>query len=71
MIISTLTDCMRRAVELGILLTAALKAATINPANSVGLIDIGSLTVGKRADILVLNQDLLIEHIVHGSIRVL
>ena len=68
--VTTLTDCMRRAVEFGIPLTAALKAATINPAKSVGLSDIGSLTVGKRADILVLNQDLLIEHIVSGSIRI-
>jgi N-acetylglucosamine-6-phosphate deacetylase len=68
--VTTLTDCMRRAVEFGIPLTSALKAATINPAKSVGLNDAGSLTVGKRADILVLNQDLLIEHIVLGSIRI-
>jgi N-acetylglucosamine-6-phosphate deacetylase len=68
--VTTLTDCMRRAVEFAIPLTTALKAATINPAKSVGLNDVGSLTVGKRADILVLNQDLSIEHIVLGGIRI-
>ena len=68
--VTTLTDCLRRAIEFGIPLTSALKAATINPAKSVGLNDVGSLTVGKRADILVLNQELLIEHIVLGSIRI-
>jgi len=68
--VTTLTDCMRRAVEFGVPLTGALKAATINPAKSVGFEDVGSLTVGKRADILVLDQELSIQHIVHGSIQI-
>jgi len=68
--VTTLTDCLRRTVDFGIPLTTALKAATINPAKSIGLGDVGSLTVGKRADILVLNQDLLIEHIILGSIQI-
>jgi len=54
----------------GQLVTVSGRTATINPAKSVGLNDVGSLTVGKRADILVLNQELLIEHIVLGSIRI-
>jgi len=68
--VTPLTDCMRRAVEFGIPLEKAIKAATINPAKSVKLEDVGSLAVGKRADILVLNQELLIEHIVLGSIQI-
>ena len=67
---TTLTDCMRRSVEFGVPLEKALKAATINPAKSAGLDDVGSLTVGKRADILLLNQELLIEHILLGSIQI-
>lgn len=66
--ITTLTDCLRRAVGFGIPLEAALKATTINPARSVGLDDIiGSLSVGKQADILVLNPDLSLKKVILGG----
>lgn len=63
--VTVLTDCFRRAVAFGISLEAALKAATINPAKSVGLDDtVGSLTPGKQADILVLRKDLSLKHVI-------
>ena len=63
--ITVLTDCLRRAVGFGIPLEAALKAATINPARSVGLDrEIGSLACGKQADILVLDRALSLRNIV-------
>ena len=66
--VSPLTDCMRRAVEFGVPLTGALKAATINPAKSIGLdAEIGSLSIGKRADMLVLDQDLRLMHTIFGG----
>lgn len=66
--ITVLTDCLRRAVQFGIPLEAALKAATINPARSVGLDNvIGSLSSGKQADILVLTQTLSLKHIILGG----
>ena len=66
--VSPLTECMRRAVEFGVPLPKALKAATINPAKSVGLdSEVGSLSVGKRADILVLEKDLKLKQIVFGG----
>ena len=63
-----LAECFRRAVSFGVPLETALKAATINPAQAVGLFDeIGSVTAGKRADVLVLNKDLQPEHIFIGG----
>ena len=49
-------ECFRRAVSFGVPLDAALRAATINPAQAVGLFDeLGSITAGKRADILAVS----------------
>ena len=63
--ITVLTDCLRRAVTFGIPLEAALKAATINPARSVGLDHVvGSLSTGKQADLLVLQKDLSLKHVI-------
>ena len=63
-----LAECFRRAVSFGVPLETALKAATINPAQAVGLFDeLGSVTAGKRADVLVLNKDLQPEHIFIGG----
>ncbi|MCL2425188.1 MAG: N-acetylglucosamine-6-phosphate deacetylase [Oscillospiraceae bacterium] len=69
--VSTLADCMRRAVEFGVPLTSALKAATINPAKSVGIDDeVGSLTIGKRADMLVIDKDLSLKKIIFGGMKI-
>ena len=58
----------RRAVKFGVPLESALKAATINPARAAGLDDeVGSIAVGKRADVLVLGADLHPEHIFIGG----
>ena len=58
----------RRAVKFGVPLESALKAATINPARAAGLFDeVGSIAVGKRADVLVLGADLHPEHIFIGG----
>jgi len=69
--VTNLADCMRNAIEYGVPVSTALKAATINPAKSVGIDkEIGSLTLGKRADILVLEQDLQLKNIIHGGVPV-
>ncbi len=63
-----LAECFRRAVKFGVPLETALRAATINPAQAVGLFDeLGSITAGKRADVLVLNKDLQPEHVFVGG----
>lgn len=66
--ITPLSDCFRKAVSFGVPLEAALKAATINPARSAGIDQaVGSLSVGKRADVLILDQGLGLRHTIFGG----
>lgn len=59
---TSLADCMRKAVSFGIPLETAVKAATYNPAASVGLDKkIGSIAVGLDADLIVMRPDLSFE----------
>ena len=45
--------------EAGVTLETALRAATINAAYNAGMSEeVGSLTLGKKADLVVLNQNL-------------
>lgn len=67
--VTTLLGCLRRAVGLGIPLESALKAATSNPAKSVGLDnEVGALSVGKRGDVLVLDKELELKHVIAGGV---
>jgi len=66
---ATLHDCFRNAVKFGIPVEVALKAATINPAKAVGMDgEIGSLTRGKQADLLILSKDFGIEKVMINGI---
>lgn len=56
--VSNLFDCMKKAVSFGIPLGAAVKAASLNPARSIGASRIGSLEPGKEADVLLLDKNL-------------
>ena len=50
---------MRNAVSFGIPLEEAIAAATITPAKSIGIFDeVGSITPGKRADVIFVDQKL-------------
>lgn len=65
---TSLAECFRKAVSFGVPLEQALKAATINPAQAVGLFDqVGSITEGKQADVLILDDTLHPEHIFIGG----
>ena len=60
--VTNLMDCLRIAVkEVGISLASAVKCASMNPAKALGIFDSrGSITPGKYADMVLLNQDLSI-----------
>ena len=54
-----LMEGLRRAVSFGVPLEAAVTAATLTPAKAIGLADrIGSLSSGKAADFVLLDEDL-------------
>lgn len=63
---SNLMECLRVAVkEMGISLADAVLASTATPARSLGLYDeCGSITAGKSADAVLLDQDLNIVQVI-------
>ena len=55
---TNLYDEFRNLLEWGIAPQDALRAMTLTPARQIGLDgEIGSLAVGKRADIVVMDKD--------------
>ncbi len=55
---TTLADCMRRAISFGVTPQEAITAATINPAKAADIdSEIGSIEVGKRADLFITDAD--------------
>jgi len=67
--VTNLYDCMKKAIAMGIPKGSAIKAATINPAKSIGMDrEVGSIETGKRADILIVNEDMILETIMIGGI---
>lgn len=56
--VTNLYDCMVTAIRMGIRPESAVRAATKNPAAAIGIdADYGSIEVGKKADLLVVNGD--------------
>ncbi|MGN0431554.1 MAG: N-acetylglucosamine-6-phosphate deacetylase [Lachnospiraceae bacterium] len=68
--VTPLYECMRTAVSMGIPLTAAVRAATLNPCRSIGMDDLyGSISLNKKAHFLVLDQkDLTIRAVIKGDL---
>lgn len=65
---SNLFDCMRNAVSFGIPLGEAIAAATMIPAKSIGIYhETGSLTHGKRADIILVTKELKLVKVLKGA----
>lgn len=62
---TNLMACMTTAVAMGIPLESAVKCAAINPAKQIGIYEqYGSISPGKYANIVLLNQDLSINRII-------
>ena len=70
---STLTvgAAVRYAVQqAGVPAEQALTAATANPAAMLGLERVGSLSVGGRADLVVLDEELGVERVMQAGVWV-
>jgi len=63
--ITPLMGCLRTAVtEMNISLVSAVKCSAVNPAKAIGAYDLrGSITPGKYADLVLLNEDLSIRNV--------
>lgn len=63
--VTNLMDCVRTAVkEMGIPLASAVKCAAVNPAKSIGIYEeYGSLTPGKYANVVILDEDLALRRV--------
>ena len=65
---TNLMDCMRNVVSFGVPLESAIKAAAWNPVNSIGMTrDYGSIEKGKKANLVILDKNLQIRHIIHDG----
>lgn len=69
---TNLMDCMRIAVKkMGIPLETAVACATMNPAKSLGEYDqYGSITAGKKADVVLLDKELNLKMVVKGGKKI-
>ena len=65
---SNLHDCVKNCIAFGIKPEIAIKSATINPAKLIGMDkEIGSIAVGKRADLVILDGDFDIRDVFIGG----
>lgn len=65
---STLFDCLKHAVKIGVPVADAIWAATRNPAKAIGIYDgVGSIEVGKKADLLLLNENFEIVNVIQSE----
>lgn len=64
--VTNLMDCIRTAVkEMEIPLESAVKCAAVNPAKAIRIYDkYGSLTVGKKANVVLLDESLDIKYVI-------
>ncbi len=69
---TNLMECMKTVVQkMGIPLETAVACATENPARCLGIYDeYGSIASGKKADVVLLDQELNIKAVVKDGIRI-
>lgn len=65
---STLFDCLKHTIEAGVPEHEAIWAATRNPAKAMGILDeVGSLVVGKVADVIMVDRSFALIEVVQGE----
>lgn len=66
--VTDLMQCLRNAVAFGVPVEAAVRAATANPARVARIDDqVGSLEIGKKADLLVITPEWELKAVVIGG----
>jgi N-acetylglucosamine-6-phosphate deacetylase len=66
--VTNLYDCMKTAISMGVPKEDAIRAATSNPARAIGIEEqYGSLTAGKKADILVTDKNMTLLSVVKSG----
>ncbi|NCC77355.1 MAG: N-acetylglucosamine-6-phosphate deacetylase [Clostridia bacterium] len=66
--VTDLMQCLRNAVSFGVPAEEAIRAATANPARVARIDDqVGSLEIGKKADLLVVTPELELKAVVIGG----
>ena len=66
---TNLFDCMVNVIHMGISPESAVRAATYNPARSIGILDkVGTITPGKAADCLIVGNDWKLKKVIHGGV---
>lgn len=62
---TNLFDCMKHAISFGVPEHEAILAATKHPAMSIGIYDqVGSITIGKKADLLLVTPDFTLKQVI-------
>jgi N-acetylglucosamine-6-phosphate deacetylase len=60
---------MVNVIHMGISPESAVRAATYNPARSIGVLDqVGTITPGKAADCLIVDGDWKLKKVIHGGV---
>ena len=69
---TNLMDCMRTVVKkMDLPLETAVACATINPARSLGVEEqYGSLEAGKKAHVVLLDQDLELKAVIKDGVKI-
>ncbi|WP_278235056.1 amidohydrolase family protein [Isoptericola sp. AK164] len=62
-----LLDVVRRTVLAGVPLVPAVRCASWVPAGVLGMTDVGGLVAGRRADVVVTDRDLTVQHVCRGG----
>jgi len=66
--VTDLMQCLRNAISFGVPVEAAVRAATANPARIARIDDqVGSVEIGKKADLLVVTPELELKAVVIGG----
>lgn len=69
--VTDLMSCLKTAVSFGIPLADTVRAAAVNPARVLGIDgQVGTLDVGKTANVVLLNEDLEVRTVIfHGQVQ--